>query len=134
MIKNLVCTNNEFEYMDRAQSIVEIYNQDAVMKETLELKYPQHTTIIYSDNDKGGLLLDYHHEYKAWRLMFAAFEKENRGRGLLTQCLKFAEKNKMDIAFVEVSLFSDNEVWKHLGYTIDGMINFCPFLANRDLK
>jgi len=134
MIENLIYSDDTIAYMDRAHSIVDIYNQDAVMRETLDLEYPHHTTIIYPDNDKGGLLLDYHDEYKAFRLMFAAFEKKNRGQGLLTECLKFAKRNEMDIAFVEISLFSENEIWKHLGYTIDGMINFCPFLANRDLK
>jgi hypothetical protein len=136
MIKLMSYEDDKQAYMKRAHKIVEIYNQSesSLLIETLNLKNPSNTLIIYSERDQGGLLMDYHKEYKAFRLMFAAFTKENRGKGLLSQFMNFATQKGIDIAFVEVSPFSKNKVWKHLGYTIDGFINWTPYLSNRELK
>ena len=136
MIKSMIFENDTNLYLNRAEKIVDIYNNcsSTFMSEELDLNNPSNTLIIYSDNDEGGLLMDYHEEYNAFRLMFAAFEKENRGKGLLRDCMDYAIAKDFDIAFIEVQMFSKNPIWRHLGYTIEGLFNFCPFLANRELK
>lgn len=136
MIKQMRFKDDTDLYLSRMERIVEIYNgaPSTYIKEELNINNPSITLIIYSDTDAGGLLMTYHEEYKAYRLLFAAFEKENRGRGLLSDCMNYATLHDIDIAFVEVSMFSKNPVWRHFGYTIEGLFNFCPFLANRELK
>jgi len=136
MIKQMKFEEDTDLYLNRAEKIVDIYNScsSTFMSEELDLNNPSNTLIIYSDEDAGGLLMDYHKEYDAYRLMFAAFQESNRGKGLLRSCMNFSIINSIDIAFIEVSMFSKNPIWRHLGYTIEGIFNFCPFLANRELE
>lgn len=111
-------------YMGRAQRIVDIYNDTHEMPGRLSLIKPQSTRIIHAEGDSGGLLLDHHPDISMWRIMFAAFDEENRGKGLIRKCLEKAKEEGLNITMVELDGSVSGTVWEHLGFTMFGNAGF----------
>ena len=121
--------------MVRAEKIIELYNQASrcPFDETLNLTKPESTRIIYSDDDSAGVLLDYHSEKGVWRIIFAVFDSNNGGKGLLRSSMKFAKNEGMDIALIEINSSDESPVWQKLGYDHCGTMGMRMMLSNRKL-
>ncbi len=130
-----ISNSSDVNYMVRAEKIIELYNQASrcPFDEILNLTKPDSTCIIYVDYDSAGVLLDYHSEKGVWRIMFAAFDSNNRNKGLLRGCMDFAKDEGMDIALVEINSSDESSVWKKLGYEYFGAMGMCMILSNRKL-
>lgn len=115
------------EYMERAEQIVEIYNQSSFFKERLNLQNPSGTRIVYVPDHSGGVLLDRmtgSGQVEFFRIMFAAFAPEDRGKGFLKTCLNEAFAADIDIRFVELNMFEKSEIWHAVGFVHCGNWNF----------
>ena len=121
--------------MATAQRIIDLYNENSALPfdEQLDLGQPENTRIITVANDTAGVLLDHHTDQNIWRIMFAAFDAENRSRGYLRSCLDAAEKAGLDIALVEINNASEKPVWEKLGFDQIGTMGMCFTLSNRKL-
>lgn len=116
-------------YLKRAANIVELYNEYSGCAESPQLQKPSSTLILAVDGDAGGLLLDRcaltDGTQDFYRVIFAAFEPQNRGKGALKVCLDHAQKNGIDIRFVELNVFDDSEeIWAKVGYEHIGIWGF----------
>lgn len=135
-MKIKIITSEEQGYIARAEKIVDLYNEasEKPFNEKLNLQRPESTKIIYAEHDSGGVLLDYHSNYKVYRVMFAAFDKKNRGKGLLKACLEVLKKEELDIPLVEIG--DDNEIslWQKLGYIFLGADGMSIVATNRKLE
>jgi len=130
-----ISNSSDSNYIVRAERIIELYNQASrcPFDEALNLTKPESTRIIYSDHDSAGVLLDYHSDKGVWRIMFAAFDSNNRGKGLLRGCMNIAKDEGMDIALVEINSSDEAPVWRNLGYEYYGTMGICMVLSNRKL-
>ena len=116
-------------YLKRAAHIVELYNEYSGCAESPQLQKPSSTLILAVDGDAGGLLLDRcaltDGAQDFYRVMFAAFELQNRRKGALKACLDHAQQNGIDIRFVELNVFDDSEeIWAKVGYEHIGTWGF----------
>jgi len=136
MIKDvLMIKSNSPEYMERAQRIVDIYNENSncPFDEELDLIEPENTMIVYVEGDSGGVLLDFMSKHNVYRVMFAGFELENRRKGYLQNCLIRSRANNVDIALVEINGGDEAPLWRSLGFDRMGSVGFSSVLTNKEL-
>lgn len=108
-------------YLKRAARIVALYNEASSWHESPKLEKPSTTLIIAVEGDSGGLLLDQCTENGKdagfYRVMFAAFDPDNRRKGFLRACIQYADSMGVDIRFVELNPFDDaEEAWARVGF------------------
>ncbi len=125
-------------YLKRAARIVELYNAHSMWEESPQLQKPSTTLIIAVEGDSGGLLLDHCSDESGalsfYRIMFAAFEPQNRKKGFLRACLEYAEQQGIDIRFVELNPLDDSEeAWARVGFKHLGTWGF-TIVASRQIE
>ncbi len=137
-MKIKLLTGDDKTFMTRTANILDLYQAENGTESEPDFKIKR-MLIIYGANDSGGLLLDYHHRDKNpfYRLMFAAFEKNNRNKGLLKLCLEFAKNQKINIALVEFDNSDQIDMWGKFGYSNPTLLDngsWLQIMSNVDLK
>lgn len=137
-MKIKLLTGEDEGFMYRVINILDLYQAENGTESEPDFKIKR-MLIIYGEDDLGGLLLDYHHREKNpfYRLMFAAFEKQNRKKGLLTSCMEFAKNNKINIPVVEFDNSDQIDMWKKFGYENPTFLDngsWLQIMSNVDLK
>ncbi len=128
-------TGEDETFIERLEYIMYMYDVITVSNTKLNRKIKE-MCIIFCENDSCGLLLDYHprENYGFYRLMFAAFEKNNRRKGYLRACLEFAKNNNISIPIVEFDSPNQIELWGKLGYADPTIEGWLQIMSNVDLK
>jgi len=121
----------------RAQRIMAIYDATSTAPwgpSVLNVVNESRIRVIYSPKDAGGMIITKNNQGNVWRVMYVAFEENNRGKGLLRRCFSEAKKIGCDIALIDMNMGDDFDMWAHLGFSIPACLPDLTMVAsNREL-
>lgn len=125
--KYIVRNLSDKKHRTRASMVLGLYAERLSHHQaTIEAGNPENWFVIYEHNEKRSGLVVYRHPDECVIIQYAAVENEGKGqlRALVSAARRF---------FAEpvngVCLDMDNPaVWKHLGFTHSGMVDFIPHL------
>ncbi|AZL83356.1 hypothetical protein EIJ81_00380 (plasmid) [Aliivibrio salmonicida] len=123
------------DFWDRANKIVEIYNEESSVpfSELLDVSNSNTINLIYIDGIDGGVITDAWYnkndEFLFHSIMYAAFPKADRQKGYLKACVNSVN---FKIETVQINAGDPVEIWKKLGFKKLGLLNFTMMLRTRD--
>ncbi|MFA0381157.1 hypothetical protein [Vibrio sp. 10N.222.54.A3] len=132
-----VITGNDPEFLQRANDIINIYNETcpSCHQESLNLSRLDALKLIYVDGVAGGVITDEwcnsNGEFMFHSIMFAAFPKESRNQGYLKACLTHCG---FPVETVQINDYDPVDIWKKLGFNLAGTMGMTIMLRSRDFE
>lgn len=130
-LKAEIITNNKSK-RKKAREIVRLYNELTSSFEKGELGHIDACEIAHVPGIAGGVWLEIFNKTFTC-VFFAAIEKDHQGQGHLKACLE-ALRVKWPIHAIQIDLFDDGQVWRHLGWTNDNNFNLSKVLTHLSEK
>lgn len=135
-IEIITALSSQFE--EASGHIVDLYNKASWgLCETLHIKNKHLAFIARPKGVNGGIVVSQYADLERYGyILFAAFEEGDQNKGYLKATLakanQYLKKRGSEIVAVEVNPFDNHDIWHHLGFRHDGMVNLVPTLFTRD--